>query len=106
MITENAQLIRLFIIFIPVLFLIGFYCIIVTRNLIRVLIGLEIITKAVTLLIILAGYLTNQTALAQSFAITLIVIEAVVIAVAAGIVVNVFRHNESLDIRKLRNLKG
>jgi NADH-quinone oxidoreductase subunit K len=103
---DKTQLFKLFFIFIPLLFVIGFYCIMVTRNLIRALIGLEIITKAVTLLIIFAGYITNQTALAQSFVITLIVIEAVIIAVAAGIAVNVFRHNESLDIRKLRNLKG
>ena len=38
----------------------GLYCMLVTRNLIRALIGVEILTKAVTLLIILAGYVTGQ----------------------------------------------
>jgi multisubunit Na+/H+ antiporter MnhC subunit len=103
---ETAQLVRISIVFIPLLFIIGLYCIIATHNLIRTLIGMEILTKAVTLLIILAGYVSGRTALAQSFAITLIVIEVVVMVVAAGIIVNVHRHNGSLDVRKLTNLKG
>ncbi|MFH0801941.1 MAG: NADH-quinone oxidoreductase subunit K [bacterium] len=95
-----------FIIFIILLFVTGIYCIMVTRNFIRVLIGLEILTKAVTLLIVLAGFATGHIALAQAYVVTLIVIEVVVIAVAAGIVIGVFRVNKSLDVTKLRNLKG
>ena len=66
----------------------GFYCLIMTSNLIRALIGLEILTKSVTLFIILAGHATGRTGLAQALAITLIVIEVVVIAVAVGIVLS------------------
>jgi len=82
------------------------YCLLVSRNLIRLLIALELLIKAVTFLIALGGYVTNQMALAQSFIITLIVIEVVVIAVAAGIVIGAHGHNGSLDVRKLQNLKG
>jgi len=82
------------------------YCILVTRNLIRILIALDLLTKAVTLLIGLAGYVTGRTALAQSFIITMIIIEVVVIAVAAGIVIGAHRHLGDLDVRRLRNLKG
>lgn len=95
-----------FIIFIIMLFIIGFYCILVTHNFIRVLIGLEILTKAVTLLIITTGYANGRIATAQALVITLIVIEVVVIAVAAGVILSVYRHNQSLDVRKLRDLKG
>jgi multisubunit Na+/H+ antiporter MnhC subunit len=77
-----------------------------TRNFIRALIGLEIMTKAVTILIVVAGYASGRLALAQALVITLIVVEVVVISVAAGIVQNIFRVNDSLDIRKSRNLKG
>ncbi len=84
----------------------GVYCLVMTRNFIRVLIGLELMTKAATLLIIVAGLAANRMALAQSLAITLIVVEVVVVSVAAGIVLSVFRLDESLDIRKSRNLKG
>lgn len=95
-----------FNIFVILLLVIGFYCLIVTKNLVRVLIGLEILIKAVTLLIILAGYITGKMATAQTLVITLIVVEVVVMAVGAGIVISVFNKNNSLDVRNLRNLKG
>jgi NADH-quinone oxidoreductase subunit K len=84
----------------------GVYCLLMTRNFIRVLIALELMTKAATLLIIVAGMASGRLALAQALAITLIVVEVVVVSVAAGIILSVFRLNESLDIRKARNLKG
>jgi NADH:ubiquinone oxidoreductase subunit K len=84
----------------------GFYCLIVTYNLVRALIGLEILTKSVTLFIILAGYATGRMALAQALAITLIIIEVVVIAVAVGIVLCVYKNIKSIDGRLLRNIKG
>ena len=96
----------LFIVTIALMFLTGIYSLLVTRNLMRVLISLEVLTKAAMLLIIAAGYLTNQTAMAQEFVITIIIIEVVVIAVAAGIVVALFRHTDSLDTKSIKNLKG
>ena len=77
-----------------------------TNNLIRTLIGLEILTKAVTLLIILAGYVVGQMGLAQALAITLIIIEVAVTVVAVGIVLCIFRHHRSLDAASIRNIKG
>ena len=97
---------KLSFVFIPLIFVIGIYCIIVTHNLIRTLIGIELLAKAVTLFIIVAGYITGHAALAQSLVITFIIIEVVIIAVAAGIVINVARVNGNLDARNLRNLKG
>ena len=82
------------------------YCLLVSRNLIRVLIGMELLIKAVTLLLAAAGYASGRTALAQAFIITAIVVEVVVLVVAAGIVVNAYRHNRTLDVRTLRELKG
>ncbi len=103
---DVLELLWPFIISIIMLFTVGFYCILVTRNMIRVLIGLEILTKAVTLLFVLMGYITKQVALAQAFVITMIVIEVVIIVVAGGVILSVYRHDESLDVRNLRNLKG
>ena len=45
-------------------FITGLYCILVTFNLIRAIIGVELLTKAVTLFLILAGYVTGHTGLA------------------------------------------
>jgi multisubunit Na+/H+ antiporter MnhC subunit len=105
----NIELMRAFWsfgLFIIMLFIIGFYCVLVSFNLIRALIGLEILIKAATLLIVVAGYITRHEALAQSLVITLIVVEVVVITVAVGIVIGIRSHNDSLDTRKIRNLKG
>ena len=88
------------------LFIAGLYCILVTRNLMRVLIGLELLTKAVTLLLIVAGYAVGRVALVQAVVITLIVIEVVVIAVMAGVILSIYRHTGSLDAGNLKTLKG
>lgn len=88
------------------LFAIGSYCILATFNLIRVLIGLELLIKAVTLLVIYCGYQTGNLALTQALVITIIVIEVVIMTVAAGVVVGIHRHNNSLDAREIRKLKG
>jgi len=106
MIAHAQTLFAAGVIFIILLAVTALYCILVSRNLIRMLIGLELLVKAVTLLIALAGYLGGHMALAQTMIITMIVIEVVVIAVAAGIVIGAHRHNHSLDVRTLRNLKG
>ena len=106
MIAHAQALFSTGVIFIILLSVTALYCILFSRNLIRMLIGLELLIKAVTLLIALAGYITGHMALAQTMIITLIVIEVVVIAVAAGIVIGAHGHHQSLDVRNLRNLKG
>jgi multisubunit Na+/H+ antiporter MnhC subunit len=103
---DAVTILKTYWVFIVPLAVAGIYCLVATRNFIRVLIGLEIMAKAVTLLIVVAGYATGRTALAQSLVITMIVVEVVVVTVAAGIVQCIYGRNESLDIRKARNLKG
>jgi len=88
------------------LFVIGFYCLLFTYNLIRALIGLELLIKGATLLLVASGYINGRSAFSQAFVITLIVIEVVVIAIASGVVIGLHEHNKSLDTRQLRNLRG
>jgi len=103
---ETMELFRYFIIFIILIFITGVYCILVSFNLVRVLIGLEILIKAVTLLIILAGYISGQVALAQAIVLTLIVIEIVIMVVAGGVVFWAFKYTKTIDPRRLSNLRG
>ena len=100
------HLLWIFCVYMIVLFVIGFYCILATLNIVRALIGIEILMKAVTLFIIIAGYASGRTSLSQSLVITLIVIETVLIAVAMGIVLSIYKHTKSLDTKNLTNLKG
>jgi NADH-quinone oxidoreductase subunit K len=86
--------------------IVGFYSLLSTRNLIRSIIALEVLTKSVTLLIILAGYTTAQQALAQSLAITLIVIEVAVMVVGVGLVLRIHSQTGSIDTNTVENIKG
>jgi len=88
------------------LFVAGLYCIVFSRNLLRVLIGTELLAKAVTLLLVLAGAVTGRVAQAEAMAITLIVLEVVAVAVAAGVVVGVYRRHGATRVRLLMTLKG
>ena len=84
----------------------GFYIIVGTRNMIRTVIGLVLLTKACTLLFAVAGSMTGQLALAQGLIITAIILEVAIVVVAMGIILHLYRRNQSLDTRLLRNLKG
>ncbi len=88
------------------LLIVGFYSLLTTRNLVRMVIALEILSKATTLALVVSGYATGQIGLAQALAITLIVIEVAVVVVAVAIILCVYRHTDSLDVAKLRELKG
>jgi len=103
---EAAELFSVFGMGVVLTLVVGFYALLTTRNLIRALIGLEVLTKAVTLLIVLAGYVSGQTGLAQALAITLIVIEVAVIVAAISIVLCVHRNTGGVDATQLQNVKG
>jgi len=94
------------LVFVGVLFFIGLYGLLTSRNMIRLLIGLEIMAKSVVLSFITAGYARGETFLSQSLVITFIVIEVSLVAVALALVINTYRNTESLDIRNLSKLKG
>jgi multicomponent Na+:H+ antiporter subunit C len=86
--------------------LIGVACIASKTSMMKTIIGLEIITSAVNLNFIALGWReTGVDPLAQSFAITSIVIGASVAAVALSIMINAFRHYGSLDLKKMRRLR-
>lgn len=100
------QIFSIYGFFAALILIIGTYCLIVTRNMLRALIGIEIMIKAVTLLIIAAGYIIGNTGFAQGMVITIIVVEVVLVVIAGGIAISVFKHNDSLDVRNLEKLKG
>jgi multisubunit Na+/H+ antiporter MnhC subunit len=102
----NAELLSLYVAAIVVVAVTGLYYLLVTTNLIRAIIGLELITKSVTLGLILAGRLTGKVGVAQSLVITLIVVEVVIMVAAVGLILAAHRHTGRVDVRQLRNIKG
>jgi NADH-quinone oxidoreductase subunit K len=92
--------------FVALLIGIGLYCLLTMRNMVKLLIGVEIISKGITLALIASGYARNNLLVAQSLVITVIVVDVAVIATALAIIININRHTKSLDVRKLTKLKG
>jgi multisubunit Na+/H+ antiporter MnhC subunit len=89
-----------------VLALVGIYSVAARRNMIRSIIGVEIITAAVNLNFIALGSRVGQVdTLAQSIVFTSIVIGASIAAVALSIVINAYRHYGTLDLKKLSRLR-
>lgn len=103
---EIPQSFWLYFTFFALLLLDGLWLMLTTRNLVRILIGIEILMKSVTLFLIAAGVLTGRLALAQSLVITVIVIEVVVVVVIAGVILGFFRKHDSLDVGNTRDMKG
>jgi NADH:ubiquinone oxidoreductase subunit 11 or 4L (chain K) len=103
---EALILFKLYLIAAPVLFVIGIYAIVVTKNIISMIIGLEIMTKGVTILLAAAGYFSGRTEIIEPLIITMIVVEVVILTVSAGYIINIAKKHNSLDIENIRKLKG
>jgi NADH:ubiquinone oxidoreductase subunit K len=103
---EISQSFWLYFTFFALLLLDGLWLMLATRNLVRILIGIEILMKSVTFFLIAAGVLTGRLALAQSLVITVIVIEVVVVVVIAGVILGFFRKHDSLGVGNTRDMKG
>ncbi len=84
----------------------GVYALLAKRNLVRLFIGIEVIGKGVSLLLLATGFARDNVLMAQAMVVTYIVIEVSVVATALALIINVYRHTKSLDIRKLAKLKG
>lgn len=98
---ENVILVTGFLLIVA-----GCYCLIRTYHIIKIIIGMEVSMKAVTLFVTLAGYVSGNVGLAQTFVITSIVIEVVVAVVGSGIAISLYKKYGNMDIRNLRKLKG
>ncbi|HEY5605378.1 MAG TPA: NADH-quinone oxidoreductase subunit K [Thermoplasmata archaeon] len=88
------------------LFALGLYGIVARESLVRVLFGLVIMTKGVTLTFLAAGNARDQLGTAQAIVFTIIVIEVAVAALALAVMVNVHRTTGSLSVASIRRLQG
>ena len=84
---------------------VGFYGILITRNLIKVVVALQILVKGAMVALVLAGNLSHQTNLGQSLAITVIVADTIVAVIGLSLAVQVRRHFGTLDIKSLTTLR-
>ncbi|MEM3383380.1 MAG: NADH-quinone oxidoreductase subunit K [Nitrososphaerales archaeon] len=88
------------------LYIIGLYGIVVRRNMIRTIIGLEIVTAGVNLNFLTFTILNKDLLpLAQYFVVISIVIGAAVASLALMIVIQAYRHYGSIDLKKMSRLR-
>lgn len=85
---------------------VGFYGLLTTRNLFRIVIALQILLKATLLGLVVAGSTSNQINLAQSLAITVIVADTVVAVIGIAFAVQIRRQLGTLDVKELSKLRG
>jgi NADH:ubiquinone oxidoreductase subunit K len=100
-----AELLKLNWFFVALLAFVGLYCLLVSRNLLRLLIGIEILSKACILALISCGGAIGKVNTAQTLVITMIVVEVVVVAVALGLIIRSYGATNSIDMWRLNKLK-
>lgn len=85
---------------------VGFYGLLITRNLIKMVMMLQILIKAVVLALVFAGKVSGNPGLGQSTAATVIVADTIVAVVGLALAVQVRRRFGTLDVPKISTLKG
>ena len=85
---------------------IGLFGLLITRNLIKIVMVLQILIKGVVLALVFAGKLSGNLGLGQSIAATVIVADTIVAVVGLALAVQVRRRFGTLDVPKISTLKG
>lgn len=85
---------------------VGFYGLLASRNLIKVIIALQILGKAAVLALLVAGNASGQIGLSQSLGITVIVADTIVAVIGMALAIQVRRQLHTLDVTELARLRG
>jgi len=104
-----------------ILFLVGLYCVLIKKNLLKMVMGIVIMEYSVSLFLILLGYKkggfppivtagvegTNFVdPLPQALVITAIVISIASLALITSLCMRIYQKYKTFDITKIRKLKG
>jgi len=84
---------------------VGFYGLLISRNLIKLVVALQIIVKGAILALVAAGHMTDHVNVSQSCALTVIVADTIVAIIGLSFAVQVRQQLGTLDIHKLSKLK-
>jgi NADH-quinone oxidoreductase subunit K len=84
---------------------IGLYALLIARNLIKVIVALQIMVKGAILAMIAAGQAAGQPLVGESMALTVIVADTIVAVVGLAMAVQVRRRFGTLDIKALSTMR-
>lgn len=106
------DMLQIYLIFALILYVLGIYTLASARNMVKLVMGIEILVAAANLnFLALAAFTAGSSVLGpidptvQTFVILSIIVGGVVAAVAMSLIVNAYRHYGTLDIRELRRLR-
>jgi len=100
--------VNIYVITAIILYGIGTYCLLSKRNLIRILIGLEILANAANLNFIVFSTIKTSgliDPLPHAFVIISIVLHGCIIAIGLALVIMIYRIYRTLDVKKLKKLR-
>jgi NADH-quinone oxidoreductase subunit K len=84
---------------------IGLYGLLITRNLIKVVVALQVLVKGALLALVAAGTVSGKINLGQSLAVMVIVVDTVVAVIGLALALQVKRRMGTLDVKELATLK-
>jgi len=84
---------------------IGIYGLLIIRNLIKIVVALQVFAKGTILVMVAAGAMSGRPAIGQSLAITVIVADTVVTVMALALAIQVRRWCGTLDTRVISKLR-
>ncbi len=84
---------------------VGLYGLLVSRHLIKVVVALQIMTKAAIVALVVAGNAVGRVNLAQSVVLTVIVVDTITAVLALALIVQIKRQTATLDAAELARLK-
>jgi len=84
----------------------GLFCILTCKNLIKILIGIELIGKSATLAVLYSGIFKNSLNATQAMAVFIIVVEVIIVAIFLALIYSYHEKSNSLDTTELNKLKG
>jgi NADH:ubiquinone oxidoreductase subunit K len=92
---------------VAVLELVGFGLVglLLTRNVIKIVVGMQVLVKGAMVALVLAGHLSGQVQTAQTLALTVIVADTIVSVVGLALAVQVRRQFGTLDLQALSTLR-
>jgi NADH-quinone oxidoreductase subunit K len=85
---------------------VGVYGLLISRNLIKVIVALQLLVKGAMLAMIAAGAASGRVNLGQSLAVTVIVADTVVAVIGLALAIQVKRRIGTLDVNDLATLKN
>jgi NADH-quinone oxidoreductase subunit K len=88
------------------LFAIGAYGVLARRNLLIVLMSLELMLNGVNIALVAFGLRHSANASGQVFVLMVMAVAAAEVAVGLAIVISVFRTRQTVDTHELRSMRG